>query len=114
MSHIPEWAIKVAAERCNEGNNKPLGAEQWQRHVSFNELARTIAKHEEPPVDPLLVEARDIVARQYQAGLRYVSFQNGDGDVCARNIRSGMEDKGAFVQTVLTALRRGVELGKSS
>lgn len=89
---IPQWAIRRAEELR-------VGSEFI--HDTF---ARYIAAHEEPPVDPLLIEAREIVARFYDTkeGLRHRAKLFRDGDY---------DNKPECVQALM-ALRRGMELSK--
>lgn len=65
MADIPGWAFDVAAERCNRSNKRPLTVEQWRMQVAFHELAKTIAEHEEPPVDPVLEAIEDALCSFY-------------------------------------------------
>ncbi len=107
MSDIPEWAFEVAAERCNLNNRNQLPVENWKSQTAFNELAKTIATHEQQPVDPLLIEARKIATcarRKIGAGIH---------DGVARAIESGGWDDHSLVDAALAALHRGIELGKS-
>jgi hypothetical protein len=106
---IPKWAYDEAAQRCNTGNSNPLTVEQWKYHVSFNELAKCIAAHEEPPVDPLLIEAREIAAKFYiEAGGGFKP--NHSADV----IRRGEGDQTIAFQCAFAALKRGIELASKS
>jgi hypothetical protein len=57
---------------------------------------------EEPPVDPLLVEARKVCADYFSYAASY-----------ARDIEAGLTDGGDPVPIALAALRRGIELAKS-
>lgn len=66
--------------------------------------AAYIAEHEQPPVDPLLLEARELVASHYEAGLCYVT---------AREVRAGERDTDNYLCGVVSGLRRGIELGKA-
>ena len=101
---IPKWAFDVAAERCNKGAAKPLTVDQWPGQTAFHELARCIAKHEQPPVDPLLIEARRIVAED-PGTPRTINQKQA--------IREGHAGDHQ-VRLVLTALCCGIEIGKSS
>ena len=56
------------------------------------------------PVDPLLIEAREVAARN-------TSWRNYP--VEAQNCREGLYDRGDYVSLALAALRRGMELGRS-
>lgn len=102
---IPQWALERAAELAN----KEMG-EDYLSPTSIagtyvgTALARYIAQHEEPPVDPLLIEAREIVARHEDS----LGF-----DEDAKSTRAGDVDSCESVQFTLTGLRRGIELGKA-
>jgi hypothetical protein len=99
----PNWAFKEVGKRVPK-RECPTSLD-WAVYVDELRMlaASLIAKHEQPPVDPLLVEAREITAKYYD-----------DHNIpnTARAIQAGHWDKGERVQTVLTALRRGVELAK--
>jgi hypothetical protein len=107
MSDIPEWAVKRAtdltSEAMKDGSWLPIGG-----HASAA-FARYIAEHEEPPVDPLLIEAREI-ASQVRRGVATDS-QSMNGTVSA-NIRDGKFDDHQLVKSAYRALRRGMELGR--
>lgn len=108
---IPTWAIEKAlkpflddtptaqwtAEAVLAEMDRPRGA------IGFAALvlayARLIAEHEEPPVDPLLVEARQIAADTGMTLWRRDEIVAGRADL-------------GIVQPILTALRRGIERGK--
>lgn len=104
----PDWAIERALEQGYRGNgwtakvvktygsNTPL----IETVLSF---ARYIAEHEDAPVDPVILEARKIGADLgwYQA--------NSIG-----LLHDGMFDNCGTMQGLIAALRRGIELGKSS
>lgn len=82
-------------------------------------LTNAIMRHIEPlilpePVDPLLIEAREIAARDaadFHAGVSddfgHVFFQAD----AARMIRAGNADTTKAVQGRLAALKRGIEIG---
>ena len=99
MGEIPEWALEKARQITAD-----------PRHVdclAVYALARYIAEHEEPPVDPLMDEARRIAAEAMLC-----TFPDVGQDTLAR-IRSGVEDDYACVSAARIALRRGMELAKS-
>lgn len=102
---IPQWALERAAELAN----KEMG-EDYLSPTSIagtyvgTALARYIAQHEEPPVDPLLIEAREIVAKFYEG--------NG-GPISSENFRAGKLDTTPLARVTLEGLRRGIELGKA-
>lgn len=99
---IPQWAKERACELVNA---KTAGMMDYTpsavagHNPSIFAFAAYIATHEEPPVDPLLVEAREIVAT------------TKGYDVVADEVRSGDYDP-CLVAACLTALRRGIELGR--
>lgn len=96
--YTPRWAFEVAAERCNETALINYTVNQWTS-IPFRELARMIAKHEQEPVDPLLIEARKIVSVDIfgsEAGHAYVFGH----------------DESMWVNYTLRGLRRGMELAR--
>ncbi len=104
MSEIPVWAKARACELVRVEN--PDADVQPEDHFPpfARALARYIAAHEEAPVDPLLIEAREIAAQAYS--------NRRDHDF-AGWIRRGDKDSIYEVQVALAALRRGMELAKS-
>ena len=95
---IPQWAKERACELANEEEKQP---EYWMADEVKNvavlvAFARYIAKHEEPPVDPDLIKAREICARVCLGQGRLRS---------AQNYRDGTYDSDPEVQFVLTALK---------
>jgi hypothetical protein len=96
MADIPQWAKERAIELAD--------AEDWEKVPALaTAFARYIAEHEDPPVDPLLIEAREICALDCEK-FRLLSS--------AGNYRRGVNDKGDTLRVVITALKRGIELGK--
>lgn len=89
---IPQWAKERACAlvQAHTDSLTPSGYLQAFAHY--------IAAHEEPPVDPLLVEAREIAA----------GFNGLIGD----KVRSGQMDKSDHVCIAVKAIRRGMELGR--
>lgn len=76
-------------------------------------LAARLAREGWMPVDPLLVEARELVAQWYDAA--YFSTHTGGylgAAPIASRIRSGRQDD-AQVQITLKAIQRGIELGRA-
>lgn len=70
---------------------------------AYEAFARYIAEHETAPVDPLLIEAREIVAKWcVSAGIPHnaLAVRAGDDGFCCE------------VQAALAALERGVEIGR--
>jgi hypothetical protein len=68
----------------------------------FYSLAETPPQPAEKPSDPLLMEARKLVARRYEADQMDAIIATLAGD----------DDGEASIQNCLIALRRGVEIGK--
>ena len=90
---IPQWAMDRACALGREDWGVPFQPEA----AAVQTLARYIAEHEEPPVDPLLIEAREILARHS----------------CFPDVwRSGDGDAGWSLNPVLDALKRGMELAQ--
>lgn len=71
-------------------------------------LARYIAAHEEPPVDPLLIEARELVARTNHDQWPDSPWHLNE----AQELRSGGRDFTLVLQAAHNGLRRGIELAK--
>lgn len=102
---IPQWALERAAELAN----KEMG-EDYLSPTSIagtyvgTALARYIAQHEEPPVGPMLIEARELAAKHYEQVGSYI---------LADATRSGERDSLGLIKVIAEALRRGIELGKA-
>jgi hypothetical protein len=98
MSKAPGWAVEradqLASAVCQELGDIVTNTTTWR--VAF---ARYIASKEEPPVDPLLIEARKIAASQWE-------------DRTATRFIAGDYDETDGVKAILAALRRGMELAK--
>ena len=96
---IPQWAKERACELAND----ECGRHAWfpddcnQGYTTLTALARYIAKHEDPPVDPDLITAREICAR--------VAEELGGGQNQVVNYRDGTYDTDPEVQFALTALK---------
>lgn len=101
---IPQWVRDEVDKRA------PIGV----RHTSsglakyadeLRDLAASlIAQHEEPPADPLLIEAREIAAKWYT--------EEGTPTGAAAS-RRGDWDNAPAVRWIVAGLRRGIELGKA-
>lgn len=90
---IPQWAIERAAELACEVATKPIYNADKVVNLHLDQaFASYIAKHEEPPVDPLLIEAREIAAKHYER------LQ------CFDQARSGMSLRDYFAGQALTGL----------
>ncbi len=68
------------------------------------ELQAKLAALDADP-DPLLIEAREICA---------IAYEGWQDKVSASNFHKGFRDGGPDMSIALAALRRGIELGKSS
>jgi len=106
VSETPaDWVLLEAAKRSAMSGD----ADHLQRyhsytgHGSFRALCDMIAKYEQEPVDPLLLEARKLVSEN--------SRQAGHGP-WADECLAGEHDTSRSVVVVLAALRRGMELAK--
>ena len=98
----PDWAIERALSLAPTGAELEDVKRHWPGHTAHIAFARYIAVHEQPPIDPLLIEAREIVARGYEPYLM----------PCAESARAGSQDDQLPVKCALVALRRGIELAK--
>jgi hypothetical protein len=106
MSEIPpDWALSKALKLMEYGGT-PIETvrKEPSEHYEVVAFARYIAEHEEPPVDPLLIEAREIASNS----------RIGAGKLGSMIIREGGGDDAEDVQLAYAALRRGMELAKQS
>lgn len=90
---VPEWAIQKALKLMEYGGT-PLRSvlAEPNEHFEVIAFAHYIAEHEEPPVDPLLIEARAIIKRCYpEVSPNY---------------------SGRRLTIAMDALRRGIELAR--
>lgn len=106
---IPQWALKLAVKKCglawveeHAPDLAKMGVGKWETPIEC--FARYIAQHEEPPVDPLLIEARELAAKHYEQVGSYI---------LADATRSGERDSLGLIKVIAEALRRGIELGKA-
>ena len=99
MDDIPGWAF-TRADALVGTEGQVIGSGR----IAF---ARYIFEHEKPPVDPLLIEAREIV----KSTLTESSHKRCN---CRAEIDAGEWDKGQKIRASLAALHRGIELGKQS
>jgi hypothetical protein len=105
---IPQWAVTRARELASQRGHTdvPCGA--------IDAFAAFISEHEEAPVDPVLVVAREMFAADHRSGAVDLVWT---GVLCKHGGAHGAILKGEFdhrreVQNYLRALRRGIELGK--
>lgn len=103
---IPQWALERAAELANKEAGVTGGF--TAAYMTEADLGRAfacyIAQHEEPPVDPMLIEAREIAAKHYD--------EQGNSRA-AKTCRGGYCDTTGTLQMIAEGLRRGIELGKA-
>ncbi len=101
MSEIPQWALERARalrdEQMFPGNMCPMD----------NAFALYIAAHETPPVDPIMVKARLLVAETQHNWPDSPWHLNQVARLIA-----GDEDKSLVVMAAYEGLRRGIELGR--
>lgn len=90
QTDIPQWALDRVYELTGFGS-------------SWKAFARYIAQHEQPPVDPLLLEAREIAAEVYERQ----SLPEFAG-----RLRDGFNDDDEATLSALAGLRRGIEIGR--
>lgn len=107
MSDIPRWAAKRAAELINELSSPKFAwsspdigrllSDRDAAKEASNAFARYIAEHEDEPVDPVLIEARN-AADSIMPSMEYAS---------------GVYDDSQVMRIALAALKRGMELERS-
>lgn len=97
MTDIPQWAWEMA---------RRLRDEEQERTPSLCPMDRAFAAyilaHEEPPVDPLLIEARKLAS------------VDGDHPLWIERLNSGQADDDYRVVTALKGIRRGIEIAALS
>lgn len=101
---IPLWARKRAADLSTEYEwpvSASFGTEDVKGSRHLQAFAAYIAAHEDPPVDPLLIEARRIIAADYSQ-----REYEGPSERCL----DGSCDESFVMRTTLAALRRGMAL----
>lgn len=101
MSDIPEWASERAQALAKD---ETLHEGYTRTHRAF---ARYIAEHEEPPVDPLLLEAREIAAVAVEGAPGRFTFP-------PKSYREGERDDEPGVKAIIAALKRGMELARET
>jgi len=90
----------------DEELDKARADEAWRKSDTVPAAltcAARLAREGWMPVDPLLLEAREIYARALEAN---------DGVYAPKECRSGLCDDSAAISAVLAALRRGIEIGE--
>lgn len=96
VTDIPKVYLDEAERRYRHGPDGYYYAGNWSLKV----LARTLQELGwQPPVDPMLVRAREIAARAYDS--------QGWG-IMATEVRDGDADCSPAVQAALIALREGM------
>lgn len=98
---IPDWAFRKACDavplKVHHVMNMALSN---PTRVLIETLARHIAEHEEEPVDPRLLRARELAAQWYDDNTSLDSTMS-------RSIRMGLCDALPLVVVALAALRDG-------
>lgn len=91
-TRAPKWAVDVALSRLGiDPDDFNFGTWRDRTYARAVEMvADLIAAHEQPPVDPLHVEAARLV------------------------FNAGFPRDGAYFDIALVALRRGIELGRTT
>jgi hypothetical protein len=102
MTDIPEWALERVLKLVETETGSSSGVALQVRFAApfvllRNAFARYIAGHEKPPVNPLLIEAREICM-----GIKGINT----------DYLSGNYDHHAVIAATLAALCRGIEIGK--
>lgn len=112
---IPQWAIDRVLVEANRSGIP--GASPWtsdeiaeagdsaRYSAVVRAYARYIAAHEEPPVDPLLIEAREIAANIRKSQERFAAEPT-----VSQRIREGKFDDHQLVRAALEGLRRSASL----
>ncbi|MXO67759.1 hypothetical protein GRI72_02790 [Altererythrobacter marinus] len=111
-NEIEQWAAERVCQIVNEDGStyKPECFLEEGALLSYSigkAFARYIMEHEEPPVDPLLLEAREICARAFEQDDSFSAKQ------FAQSVRNGDVDDVGAMKATRDALRRGFELGKA-
>lgn len=97
------WAIKRVLDLCGLNPQERHAREAANDSPIIKAFARYIEDHEAPPPDPLLDEAREVIARCQEA----MGMTNA-----AKAARLGKCDTQMSMRITLAALRRGIELGR--
>lgn len=109
MTEAPEeWALIEAYDRSYPGagatRKHKIGLARTS--LSLRAFALTIEKHEQPPVDPLLAEAREIVKATLTPDRHMRCDRRSEIDL-------GQWDDGQKIRAALAALKRGIEIGQA-
>jgi len=94
---VPVWALTKAKRIRDEGYLR------GDNNTITEVFARYIAEHEQPPIDPLVNEAIELVVSE--------AITRTDNQLAAIRNRQAGNDK---VELALRALRRGIELATLS
>lgn len=102
----PNWATGEVDKRVPCQLNAYSASWEWSAYAGYLRIlaASLIEEHEKKPIDPLLEEARELVAKYHDQAGRYAS---------AANTREGKWDHTSMVQETHEALRHVLELGKA-
>ena len=102
----PKWAFdraeRMASDVCLAEDAHILDRGHW-----FKAFAAYIAEYEQPPVDPLMVAAREIVATTQHNWPDSPWHLNQ-----VARLRVGAEDKSLVVMAAYEGIKRGMELAK--
>lgn len=108
----PDWAVKKACKSAGYDElhySHAIG--RPDQNPTIIAFARYISEHEKAPTDPLLIEARALVNGINDVILTY---DPPLGLLSASEVECGRQDDHYSVVLAMRALRRGIELGKSS
>ena len=102
MTDIPQWVWGEIDRRA--GDPTPKTTMGWAAHCDRLRClaAELIAEHEQPPVDPLLIEARELAASE--------RARAAIGQFTESEYRAGLADDTPIINLTLTALKRGIEI----
>lgn len=101
---IPRWALERACAAIGRKTHHydRMGPDNLLRQ-SIEAHAMVIAKHEKPPVDPLLVKAREIACERYAQSAKAYSDAEVEGWVY--HVTNGGCDKEWWLKAIVDALR---------
>lgn len=104
---IEDWAWEMARQEINEESKRmgwrypafsTLGQTKEWKTPSSQALAARIQRNEKPPVDPDLLEARELMAAEYR--------NQGYPERDVNRVLSGKWDNYTSIQTALAAIKR--------